>query len=203
MSPAFLEELSRARPDPGGGAAAAYAAALGLALLEKVVKLEANRRPPGGNRDPFWGKLREKVERLGQSFTRLREDDVEAYRQLARARVSRDRPGLAAAVQEAVAVPRRIMEEATAALRLLARAGDRCRSHLVSDLLVAGELLEGALQGAWHIARANLPWMADAQERRAFHRRLSRSRRQGRELWDKVRQELERREPGPRPGRGA
>ena len=40
----FLQELAQARPDPGGGAAAAFGARLGLALLEKVVQLEGGRR---------------------------------------------------------------------------------------------------------------------------------------------------------------
>jgi hypothetical protein len=43
MSPAFLTELARARPDPGGGAAAAYGARVGLALVAKVIHLELQR----------------------------------------------------------------------------------------------------------------------------------------------------------------
>ncbi len=49
----FLHELAQAGR-PGGGAAAAYGARVGLALLEKVVRLEGNRRnrrglpPPSG-----------------------------------------------------------------------------------------------------------------------------------------------------------
>ena len=50
MDSAFLEALAQARPDPGGGAAAAHSGALGLALLAKVVQLEQRR--PGPSRKP-------------------------------------------------------------------------------------------------------------------------------------------------------
>ena len=46
MDSAFLKALALARPDPGGGAAAAHSAALGLALLAKVVQLEHQRQGP-------------------------------------------------------------------------------------------------------------------------------------------------------------
>ena len=46
MSASFLDQLARARPDPGGGAAAAFSAGVGLALLTKVIRLE--KSGPGG-----------------------------------------------------------------------------------------------------------------------------------------------------------
>ena len=49
MDSAFLKALAQGRPDPGGGAAAAHSAALGLALLEKVCQLEHRRRRPEGD----------------------------------------------------------------------------------------------------------------------------------------------------------
>ena len=57
MDSAFLKALAQARPDPGGGAAAAHSAALGLALLEKVVQLEQRRRFPEEDAGPFWADL--------------------------------------------------------------------------------------------------------------------------------------------------
>ena len=167
MDSAFLKALAQARPDPGGGAAAAHGAALGLALLEKVVQLEQRRRPPEGEPGVFWADLLAQVRLVAAGLRRLQAEDVEAYFQFTRARAQGDPNALAAALDEAVACPLRIMQQAQEGLCLLGRGGARCRPHLVSDLLVACELLGAAFRGAHHIARANLPLM-DQDPRRAI-----------------------------------
>ena len=43
MHDSFLEALARPEPVPGGGAAAAHGACVGLALLEKIVLVELRR----------------------------------------------------------------------------------------------------------------------------------------------------------------
>ena len=48
MHDSFIAALSNPnQPVPGGGAAAAYAGSVGLALLEKIVRLEMRRYPDG------------------------------------------------------------------------------------------------------------------------------------------------------------
>jgi formiminotetrahydrofolate cyclodeaminase len=184
----FLQKLARPRPDPGGGAAAAYGANLGLALLEKVVRLEGRRRPqPQGEAGLVWEKALTRLQRLAQSLARLREEDVWAYLNLTAARASGDATRLAAAVAEAVDCPRRIAQQSREALQLLAWAGERCRKHLVSDLLVACEFLRAALRGALHIACANLPLLPAGESRRALAAALEQSRRQGEDLYRRVR----------------
>ena len=165
MDSAFLKALAQARPDPGGGAAAAHSAALGLALLEKVVQLEQRRRPPVGEPEPFWSDLLAQVRLVAAGILRLQAEDVEAYFQFTRARAQGDPNALAAALDEAVACPLRIMQQAQEGLSLIGRGGARCRPHLISDLLVAYELLGAAFRGAHHIARANLPLMGQDPRR--------------------------------------
>jgi len=183
----FLQELARPQPDPGGGAAAAYGASLGLALLEKVVRLEGGRRPqPQGEAGLDWDTALASLRRLAQSLARLREEDVRAYFELTAARASGDPARLAAAVAEAVDCPRRIVQQSREALELLGWAGERCRRHLVSDLLVACEFLRVALRGALHIACANLPLLPAGESRRALAAALEQSRRQGEDLYRRV-----------------
>ncbi len=62
MSPDFLTELAQPRPDPGGGAAAAYSARVALGLITKLAKLEHKRARPGG--DEFWRDVQGKVQKL-------------------------------------------------------------------------------------------------------------------------------------------
>jgi formiminotetrahydrofolate cyclodeaminase len=165
MDSAFLKALTQARPDPGGGAAAAHSAALGLALLEKVVQLEHRRQSPEGEPGSFWGDLLAQVQLVAAGLQRLQAEDVEAYFQLARARSQGSPNALAPALDEAVACPLRIMQQAQEGLCLIFRGGARCRPHLLSDLLVACELVAAAFRGAYYIARANLPLMGQDSRR--------------------------------------
>lgn len=167
MESPFLKALAQARPDPGGGAAAAHGAALGLALLEKVVRLEHQRQ--GGEARPSfpWDDLLRRVRQVAASLKRLREEDVQAYFNLTRARGSGNPSILAAALEEALGCPLRIMQQAQEGLALISQGGARCKVYLLSDLLVACELLGAAFRGAHHIARANLILMR-ARSRRAI-----------------------------------
>jgi formiminotetrahydrofolate cyclodeaminase len=159
MDSAFLKVLAQARPDPGGGAAAAHSAALGLALLEKVVRLEHQRQGPGESPNLPWHDLLSRVRLVADALLRLQEEDVRAYSHLAQARAQSGPEELVAALEEAMACPLRIMQQAQEGLALLSQVGSRCQFHLISDLLVACELLGAAFRGAHHIAWANLPLM--------------------------------------------
>jgi formiminotetrahydrofolate cyclodeaminase len=159
MDSAFLKALALARPDPGGGAAAAHSAALGLALLEKVVRLEHQRQGPARNPGFPWDDLLARVSVVSAALLRLQAEDVQAYFSLAKALAAEDPEALVPALEEAVACPLRIMQQAQEGLALISQSGGGCKLHLVADLLVACELLGAAFRGAHHIARANLPLM--------------------------------------------
>jgi formiminotetrahydrofolate cyclodeaminase len=175
MSSPFLQALAQPRPDPGGGAAAAHGAALGLALLEKVVRLEMLRPGPKGKSGPSWHDLLGRVLVVAEGLARLQEEDVRAYGHLAQACAKGDSGNLPAALEEAMACPRRIMQQAREGLDLVARVGAGCKLHLVADLLVACELLGAACRGAHHIACANLPLISESSVRETCARELGRA----------------------------
>jgi len=183
MTPSFLEQLAQPRPDPGGGAAAAYGGMVALALLAKVLQLEAQRPAHQGNRQAWEEKLRQ-IKQLTADLDRLREEDVRAYAQMAQVRASGSRGReRQEAVAYALEVPREIMARAGEALALAAWVGARCRRHLVSDLQVAREFLGAALRGADHIAWANLPLVAEESQRQAFSQKLSQAAQEGRQAF--------------------
>jgi formiminotetrahydrofolate cyclodeaminase len=165
MDSAFLKALAQARPDPGGGAASAHSAALGLALLEKVVRLEQQRE--GGERSSgfSWEDLLRRVRQVAAALVRLQQEDVQAYFNLVKAQGICDPAILAVALEEALSCPLRIMQQAQEGLAMIFQAGCRCKMHLLSDLLVACELLGAAFRGAHHIARANLFLMQSSGRR--------------------------------------
>ncbi len=169
----FLAQLAQARPDPGGGAAAAYGAAVGLALVEKVVKLEHRRPRVSDERRRVWEQQADLARRLTSELAHLRDADVDAYRELAQALAARhEAEKLLAAVTRAIDCPQRIMAAVRQALDLVAATGELCQPHLISDLLVAGELLGAAAAGAYHIAAANLPLLNPEAERARCSRML-------------------------------
>jgi formiminotetrahydrofolate cyclodeaminase len=198
----FLQKLAQPRPDPGGGAAAAHGVALALALMEKVARLEQKRGHPPGPVGPFWDDLVAQVRRLSGEVARLQEADVRAYFRLTRARAAGEAPKLRAAVTEAVACPRRIMTAVRPALAMLLQIGEHCQKHLVADLSVACEFLGAALRGAYHIACANLPLMADAPVRRSQARELARELKESGALAQQVKLGLKARGHVNPPGGG-
>jgi methenyltetrahydrofolate cyclohydrolase len=151
----FLEQLAQARPDPGGGAAAAYACELGLALVEKVIRLEIQRTSDSvANR---WPEALADVQKFSSVLGKLRERDCAAYLKLAERRASSANDvALESAIGEAVACPAEIIKTTRFTLELLSRVGNHCKAHLISDLQVACEIMAAAIMGSYHIAMANL-----------------------------------------------
>jgi len=154
---------------------------MALALVEKVVQLEAQRPRNQGNRQVWEEKLGQ-IRQLTAELDRLREEDVLAYRWLAQTRASGSLgQEWREAVEYALKMPQQIMTQAREALALVAWAGERCQKHLVSDLQVAREFLGAALQGAYHIARANLPLVADAAQQQEASQKIEQAALAGRQ----------------------
>lgn len=191
MSASFLSQLAQPRPDPGGGAAAAYSAGVALALATKVIRLEMARPRNDEAQRAFWAEQLAAVRRLVRTFQRLRQADVEAYRAMAQVLAARRLgPPLHQTVEEATRCPWQIMAESLAALEVVGKVGEACRRHLISDLLVAAEILGGTLQGAHHIAGANLPLMSASGQHQEWAARLAQTSHQGLEATLRVRSQL-------------
>lgn len=187
MKESFLEELSKAQPNPGGGAAAAYGVLVALGLLEKVVRLELNRHGEGAGERRIWERRLEEVRKLSADFSSLCNEDVRAYLKLSQARASgKGGAELNGAIEEAIGCPVQIIEKVKLALELLSDASKGCKKHLVSDLQVGCELLGAAAEGAFHIACANLPLIKDLQRREKVQEDLCRVCESAREEYKKA-----------------
>jgi formiminotetrahydrofolate cyclodeaminase len=195
--PSFLEELAKAQPDPGGGAAAAYSIILSLALVEKVVRLELRQAEKNMDRVYLWETSLLQLNQMKEVFSKLQEEDVQAYLNLAEVRAEyATGEKLLWALNRAVNCPLRIMNYAQVALGLVAWIGNYCRKHLISDLLVSCEIIRAALQGAYHLANANLQliYVEDEVWRQARAHELLMASQEGRELFLGIREKLASRE---------
>ncbi len=156
MNEPFLLALASPEPSPGGGAAAAYSACLGIALIKKVIHLEMLRPDLSSELKDFWEDLLEQAEVAEQILERLLHDDGRSYVEFARARAAGAEEMMASAIERVIACPIDIMEQSCQGQGLISEAGKHCKRYLLSDLLVAGEFFLAAVQGSYHIARANL-----------------------------------------------
>jgi len=190
MKDDFLQKLSRPRPDPGGGAATAYGGLLAVALLEKIVQLERRRRRQDATIESLWARLSTEVFTLSGEFSRLLQEDIEAYGKLQKALRGGGPEELHEAVDTAVQCPVQIMANAQRGLLAIIDAGMWCKQHLLADLLVAAELLGAVLQGAFQIASANVPLLADSAEQQQCRARLGGALAGGLESLDRTRKAL-------------
>jgi formiminotetrahydrofolate cyclodeaminase len=176
-----MEALARPEPVPGGGAAAAHGACVGLALLEKIVLVELRRSDiPSESR---WQNLLEEVRKSSATLLRLRDEDGEVYVRFVQAKTfGKSAEEILDPLKQAIECPIKIMEEAYKGLRLVARAAKRCKGHLLSDLLVVCELLRAAIHGTHRITQANLGFMPDGSLLNSYVNELNKLQGESRDL---------------------
>jgi formiminotetrahydrofolate cyclodeaminase len=185
MLDSFIDALARPMPVPGGGAAAAHGACVGLALLEKIVQVEIQRsRDYSG---PEWKNLLQEVKKSSTALLQLRDEDGKTYLRFAQAKTfGKGETEVLKALVQAIECPIKIMEEANEAINYVARAGMHCKDHLVSDLLVVCELLRATINGAHRIAQANLNLMQSHLARSDYQNKLEQLLIGSRELYESV-----------------
>jgi formiminotetrahydrofolate cyclodeaminase len=153
----YLEALKSTAAVPGGGSAAALAAAMGVALVSMVAKLSAKKAKREVDRAaliPLVPELDELVARLLQ----LSQEDIDAYRAVIDARKSGvPAAELERAYERAAEVPLAAATAAARALALAAEASRRAWEMTASDLAVGSELLEAGFHGALGNVAINLP----------------------------------------------
>lgn len=153
----YLRALSSTAAVPGGGSAAALAAAMGAALVSMVARLSAKKAKTEEVRTGL-SHLVPQLDQLTERLLELSQDDIDAYRAVIVARKS-GAPAVAIeqAYERAAQVP---LDSASAAARGLALASDVSKhawDMTASDLAVGSELLQTGLHGALGNVAINLP----------------------------------------------
>jgi formiminotetrahydrofolate cyclodeaminase len=189
MHDSFLETLARPKPVPGGGAAAAHGACVGLALLEKIVLIELRRSDlPSESR---WQNLLEELRQASETLLRLRDEDGKAYMGFAKAKTfGKGDEEILDLLKQAIESPIKIMEEVKIGFEFVARTGNHCKGHLLSDLLVVCELLRAAINGTHRITQANLCVMQDPSLSSHYQNKLNQVQVESRELFRSVEKDI-------------
>ena len=148
----FAEALAARTPVPGGGGAAAYVGALGVALCSMVARYDVGK-PAFADEEEELAHTVAAAERIRFELERLVEDDAAAYELVSAAyAIPRDDPSRADAIEralhEAVLPPYRIMVACARAIELLERLAQDCSRLLLSDVGCGAMLCRGALDAA-------------------------------------------------------
>jgi len=153
----YLQALASTAAVPGGGSAAALAAAMGAALVSMVAKLSARKVSAEEDREVLTGLVPE-LDRLAARLLELSQEDIDAYRAVIEARKSGAKgDALARAYERAAEVPLEAGRAAARAIALLPEVSRRAWEMTASDLAVGSELLETGLSGALGNVAINVP----------------------------------------------
>ena len=165
----FLEDLASSSPTPGGGTAAAVAAAMGASLMEMVAALTLTKEKFASAHEavrPIAGA----AHAARTEFLRLAKEDAEAYDAVVAARrLPKETEEQKAARAEAIAAGNRRateipMQTAQAAVRLLAALPElveKGNPGAASDAGSAALLLEAATAAALLNVGINLPGVTE------------------------------------------
>lgn len=167
----FLEQLGSRRPAPGGGAAGALAGALGAACAQMVHNFTAEGLEiPEGTEEALVLRCCALADADAAAFGGVA--DAYALPREGREAQTRRRAAIQDALRAAAAVPLELAEAALQILQLcppLAAGGNR---NVLSDVAVAAQLAEAALQAGATNVRVNLALLRDEEFVAAAERRL-------------------------------
>ena len=173
----FLAALASRASVPGGGGAAALVGAVGVALGNMVGCLTAGK-PKYAAVEADILALNARAEALRGELAALVEADAAAFAPLARAYgIPRDDPGrpaiMAAALEEAAAVPLRIMERCGEAIALLEQYEAKGSALVLSDAGCGALFCKAALEAAGLNVTVNTRLMADRDRAAALDGRAA------------------------------
>ena len=153
----YLQALGSTAAVPGGGSAAALAAAMGAALVSMVAKLSAKKARTDKIRAALTGLVPE-LDQLADRLLELSQDDIDAYRAVIDARKSgAPAASLERAYERAAEVPLAAASAATRGLALAAETSRNAWDMTASDLAAGSELLQTGRDGALANVAINLP----------------------------------------------
>ena len=176
----FSDDLASDAPVPGGGSAAAYAAALGAALAAMVARIATKKSPD----DTALRDYIAEVENLRGDFLRLVDDDSAAFARVAEAMklpkaTDDEKKARADRMQTALLAASRVPLEVAKTSRRLLDACERglakAPSAAVSDLGVGALMAEAALRGAAMNVMINLASLKDHGQVKALSEDLDRA----------------------------
>ncbi len=165
----FLDSLAAGTPTPGGGSAAAYAGAMGAALVAMVARLTIGKKKYA-DVEAQMNEILNQAERLRRDLTAAVDEDAAAFEGIMTAfklpRETEEQQAVRAAAIEqatltAIRVPLATAEKAVKALALAERCAALGNLNAISDAASGAALCRAALTSAGYNVRINVNSLSD------------------------------------------
>ncbi|MEW6094730.1 MAG: cyclodeaminase/cyclohydrolase family protein, partial [Chloroflexota bacterium] len=167
--PGFLDSLAAGTPAPGGGSAAAYAGAMGAALVAMVARLTVGKKKYA-EVEAQMTEIIAQAERLRRDLTSAVDEDATAFETILKAfklpketdkQQSARETAIQAATLTAAQVPLATAEKAVKVMALAERCAALGNLNAISDAATAAALCRASLTGAGYNVRTNVNGLAD------------------------------------------
>jgi glutamate formiminotransferase/formiminotetrahydrofolate cyclodeaminase len=197
----FLDELAAPLPTPGGGSAAAYAAAMGAGLVAMVAGVTMGKKKYADVEAEMHA-IRHRAEALRAELAQAVEDDAAAFEAVMGAfRLPKETPELerarAAAIElatlNATHIPLKVAGNSVKVMELAARCSEVGNHNAISDAATAGELARAALLAAGYNVRINAHALQDKDTAAPLLFQMSALQERGAALEGQIRQLLDER----------
>jgi formiminotetrahydrofolate cyclodeaminase len=165
----FLNAAAAKQPAPGGGSVAALAGALAAAMGEMVLNYSVGKKSLAAHEPELKEALAELTRARGL-LLQLMVEDQQAYESLTEAKKLPEssptrQKDFDVALLASIRVPQALGATALAILQLADGLVEKVNHYLLSDLAVCCELAMATVRCAVYNVRANLPDLADPQDR--------------------------------------
>ncbi|MCM8790078.1 MAG: cyclodeaminase/cyclohydrolase family protein [Candidatus Omnitrophica bacterium] len=158
----YLDDLAAKKPAPGGGSAAALAAAIGTSLMSMVANYTVGK-PKYKDVEAKVADILLRVQNFDSELRSLVDDDVAAYKKLSEGLKAAcdDKAKKEALYKAACEVPFKVCEISAKCLKLCKELAESGNRNLVTDTAIAAILLEGAFFSAKYNVYINLECIED------------------------------------------
>ncbi|MCK6538696.1 MAG: glutamate formimidoyltransferase [Anaerolineales bacterium] len=165
----FIEELAAPTPTPGGGSAAAYAGAMGAALVAMVAGVTIGKKKYAEVEAEMQA-IRVMVEKLRKELTQAADDDASSFEVLmATFKLPKEtdeqkearQSAIIKATLNAARVPLRVAEDAVKVMELAIKCARHGLRNAISDAMSGFAMARAALTAAGYNVRINLNSLED------------------------------------------
>lgn len=176
----YLNDLAARKPAPGGGSAAAFQAAAGVALMAMVANYTIGN-PKYKEHEAKARELLKKCEEARRNLQSLIDEDVAAYTRLSDALKAGKGNGqqsvgeelkLDVAYKEALIPPYEVCWSSANCMKLCAELVEFGNKNLITDTAIAAIFLEGAFFAAKYNVYINLKYIKDMDFIGSIHNML-------------------------------
>lgn len=197
----FLDDLAAPLPTPGGGSAAAFAGAMGAALVAMVAGVTIGKKKYADVEAEMLA-IRHQAEALRAELAQAVEDDAAAFEAVMGAfKLPKETPEeeqlRAAAIElatlNATHIPLKVAGRSVRVMELAARCAEVGNHNAISDAATAGELARAALLAAGYNVRINAHALQDKDTAAPLLFELSGLEEHGAALEEQIKQLLDER----------